>query len=138
MAREFLRQQLAPCGGQRPVRPHPQNFGVIAVGDDQARVIGQQFQRKSGIYRPEKPVAPVQIALPFAVGLEIGTTGFAFDHPDFTFRPQRHDIDAQPQCRHQFFDADEIMTAQMTAHATGQSLAGQQGGDTKPEDMVRY
>ena len=115
---------FAAGGGEFGFGAHADDFGVIGIGDDQAGFIWQQFCRKLLIHGPEVPVAPFQIALPFMIGLKIGTAGFAFDNPNLALRAKSHDIDAQPAGRDQFFDRDEIMVSQMAANTASQKLAG--------------
>ncbi len=125
VAGEFLHHHLAPRGGERRLRPHAQDLGVIGVGQDQPGPFGQQVGREIGIDRPEEAVAPVQIALPLAVAAEVGAARLAFDHPDLALRPQCHHVDPQARRRHQFLDGDEIMAEQMAAQTPRQKLAGQ-------------
>ena len=66
--------------------------------------------------------------LPFLIRPKIGPAGFAFDNPDFAFRPQGHDIHPQARRRHQFLDTDEIELPQRTRHPALKALSGKQAG----------
>ena len=72
MAGEHLRDLAPPCGRQLHLGRHADNLGIIGIGQDQPAVIGQQINGKIRIHRPEETVAPLKIALPFAVLHEIG------------------------------------------------------------------
>ena len=127
MAGKFLQHHLAPRPCQRRFRPHADDFSVIGIGKDQPTARRQQICGEVGIHRPEKPVTPRQIALPFLIGAEIGAAGFAFDHPDLALWPEGHQINPQPRRRHQFLDRDEIELPQRTRHPARKALAGHRG-----------
>jgi len=121
---EFLHHDLAPRRRKFGFRPHAHDLCVIGIREDQTCLIGEQFRREIPIHSPEKPVTPLQIALPFVVGLKVRPRGFAFNHPNVAFGSKCHNIHAQPPCGHQFFNAHEVQRAQMAAHPTRQQLAG--------------
>ena len=85
----------------------------------------QDIHRKIGIHRPKEPVAPFQIALPFAISLKISAARLAFDNPDLPFGAKRHHIDTQPRRGDEFFDRHEICLPQGTAHPALKALTGQ-------------
>ena len=118
-AGENLRDRLAPRRGKPGLGGHADHLGVVIICKDQTGVGWQKIGRKRGIYRPEKPVAPIQIALPFAVRLKISAGGFAFDHPDFPLGAKRHDINTQARGWHKFFDAGKSKRAKVATGAAG-------------------
>ena len=107
-------------------RAHAHDLGVIAVGNDQSGFGGQKLAWKRIIHRPEKAIAPVQIALPFLVSLEISAAGFAFNNPNLSLRTQCNDIDAKSAFGHEFFHRHKIVAEQVAANTVGQKLAGLQ------------
>jgi hypothetical protein len=124
VGRKPMGHGLAAGGGKAGFRAHAQDFGTVAIGDDEAGVFWQKISVEIGINGPEKAVCPFQIALPFTVGHEIGTAGFAFDDPDVAFGAKGHHIDAQATGGDQFLDAGKAESGQVARHAAGQNLTG--------------
>ncbi len=115
---------LAAGGRKAGFRAHAQDFGAVAIGDDQAGIIWQKICVEIRINGPEEAVCPFKIALPFAVGHEISSAGFAFDDPDVALGAKGHHIDAQAAGGDQFLDADKAKGRQVARHAAGQNLTG--------------
>lgn len=126
MSRDPERQFLAARRRKFVFGAHAHDLGVITVGNDQSGFGGQKLAWKRIVHRPEKAIAPVQIALPFLVGLEIGAAGFAFNNPNLAFRTERHDIDAKSAFGHEFFYRHKVVAQQVAANTAGQKLAGLQ------------
>lgn len=127
VAGEFVQNGFAPGRSEGRERGHCHNRRVIGISADQAGILWQQIYREICIHSPEEPVAPFQVALPFVISLKIRAAGFAFDDPDLTFWPQRHDIDAQAGGGNEFLDRNEIMAAQVPADAPRNALASSWG-----------
>ncbi len=126
LARDPECQFLATRRCKFMFRAHAHDLSIITVGNDQSGFGGQKLAWKRIIHRPEKAIAPVQIALPFLVALEIGAAGFAFDNPNLSLRPERHDIDAKSAFGHEFFHRHKIVAEQVAANTAGQKLTGLQ------------
>ena len=122
------RQCPAPCRRKPHLRTHPQALCIEGIGKDQPAILGQQLDRKGRIHRPEEPVALVRIAVPLAVGLEIGRAGLAFHHPEFALWGARHQVDPQPLGRHQLRHRGKALRRQRPGDAACQTLPSRHPG----------
>ena len=92
-----------------------QDRGVVAVGDDHARSLGQErfaVQRamvEPGRHRPEEAVAMVEIVEPFAVAEQIGARHLDLDDDDLAARVDRHDVGAAAAVERHFAHRRQIV-----------------------------
>jgi hypothetical protein len=126
--REALRHGLAPRAGQFRLGAHAQDLRVIAIGDDQARVLGQKLHREGLVHGPEIPVGPFEIAAPFPVRGEIRPARLALHDPELPLGPHRHDIEPLAALGREFLQRGEAVGGQVPAHAARQKLAGHERG----------
>ena len=83
----------------------------------------QDFVGEALRHGKEEPVAPAEIALPFAVGEEIGAGGFDFDAPDLALGAEGADIHAQTVAGGEFGQRGEAVLGQHPADAAGEGDA---------------
>ena len=105
-------QGLAPGRGQGRVGCVADNLATKAVGKDQPLFGGQDICRKVGRHGEIKPVCPVQIVMPFCVGLEVRQAGLDLDNGDLALRVQGGNINASTGFQRQFRQGLETMMVQ--------------------------
>jgi hypothetical protein len=71
------------------------------------------------------------------IRLKIRARGFAFDNPDFAFRPESHYIDPKATIRHKFLDHRKTVAGKVATHPARQHLARLQFGTTAGSGIKR-
>jgi len=78
-AREGEHHGSAACGRQPLLNPFPHEFRAIAIGEDEPSLFRDDLAREIRPHREIKPVAILEIILPFRVGAIVEEAGFDLD-----------------------------------------------------------
>jgi hypothetical protein len=80
--RELQRHRLAAGAREFVLRGGAHDLAAVAVGDDEARVLGQHLAGKRRRHGEEQPVAELAILGPLLVGAEVFQRGLDLDDPN--------------------------------------------------------
>ena len=91
--------------------------GIVTVGDDQSRSIGQiplllEDSREVRRHRPEEAVAIVEIIRPLAVADKIRLGDLDLDDREASLAVNRHQVGAPPVRQRHLADGEQVLPAE--------------------------